>query len=369
VLRPLAAILEDVAVFDLHSFGLDYFFEAQLEPALAQGATVARVAAEHRETYEIWGQAGPSQARLAGRLRNSAPPVGLPAVGDWVVLRAPQTPDVTCVIERVLDRRTLFTRGAAGREAKVQVVAANVDLVFVVTALDRDFNLRRLERYVARIGASGAEPLLLLNKADLCEESAQRQAEVEARFPSLTVCSISALRGRGLEALTALLRPGLTVALVGSSGAGKSTLVNALAGQDLMLTGEAPRGMGNHITTHRQLVLLPGGGLLLDTPGMRELQLLDEEGLEAVFGDIAELAAQCRFPDCQHESEPGCAVNLAVQEGRLDPERLDHFRKLEREAKAYEVRQDEHRRRAADRAFGHRCNQIGSLKRRTRGEP
>ncbi len=354
-------------MFDLSALGFDYFFDAQLQTAGLSRATVARVAAEHRETYEIWGLAGPSQARLAGRLRNLAQPLALPCVGDWVVLRAPQAPDVTCVIEGVLERRTLFTRGSVSRETRSQVVAANVDLVFVVTGLNEDFNPRRLERYVARIWASGAQPVVVLNKADLCPDAGRIQLDMEARFPGLQVKLISALHGLGVEALKSELKPGLTVALVGSSGAGKSTLVNSLLGHQLMATGEAPDGHhGHHVTTHRQLVLLPQGGLLLDTPGMRQLHLVDDEGLEAVFGDIAQLAAQCRFPDCRHESEPGCAVKEALEAGLLEPERLDHYRKLDREAKAYELRQDEHLRRAADRAFGHMCNQVLDLKRRRR---
>jgi ribosome biogenesis GTPase len=360
--------LEDAIVFELTQLGFDRYFEAQLQCNNIEMTRVARVASEHREALEVWTAAGSGLARLAGRLRQEAAPASLPAVGDWVVLREALGPDQTPVIDQVLERRTVFTRGAVGREARQQVVAANVDLVFVVSGLNRDFNPRRLDRYVARVLASGAEPVLLLNKADLCPQAPQTAQEVQRRYPALEVLVLSALQGLGLEPLRQRLRPGLTIALVGSSGAGKSTLVNALLGRSAMATGAcAADGRGHHVTSHRQLVLLPDGGLLLDTPGMKELQLVDEEGLEGVFGDLTALAAACRFPDCRHESEPGCAVQAALALGELDPGRLEHYRKLQREARAFEIRQDARLRHEADRAFGRMCNQITDLKRKGRG--
>jgi ribosome biogenesis GTPase len=242
--------------------------------------------------------------------------------------------------------------------------------VFAVCGLDADFNVRRIERYLARIWAGGAQPAVVLNKADLCDEVAARCAEVEASCPGIQVYVTSALHGDGLPAVRASIRPALTAALVGSSGAGKSTLVNALLGEERMATGEtrARDGRGRHVTTHRQLALLPDGGLLLDTPGMRELQLLDEDGLGAVFEDIAAIAARCRFRDCRHEAEPGCAVRAAVEAGELPAERLEHYLKLQREAQAFERRHDAQQRKQSARLWGQLYREVERLQRWKRGE-
>lgn len=358
---------------ELSSLGFGSFFEQQLlSPDGGSGrGLIARIAAEHRGAYEVWSDVGAGRAHLAGRLRLELEEVGAPGVGDWVVLEDAPAPDRTAVIQRVLARRTVFTRGAAGREARAQVVAANVDLVFAVCGLDTDYSVRRIERYLARIWASGAQPAVILNKADLCEDLAGRVAEVEDRCPGVPIHVTSALRAAGLDGVRACVRDGVTVALVGSSGAGKSTLINALVGEERMRTGEvrAADGRGRHVTTHRQLVLLPGGGLLLDTPGMRELQLLDEDGLGAVFGDVAALAGRCRFRDCRHDTEPGCAVKQAAASGELDPERLEHYRQLEREAQAYELRHDEHRRRLAERVWGQLSDEVAQLRVWKGGKP
>ncbi|MBE0604318.1 MAG: GTPase RsgA, partial [Deltaproteobacteria bacterium] len=275
-------------MFDLPEIGFSPYFEKQLQSDAADGAIPARIAAEHRGAYEVWAAAGTGMAQLAGRLLRDPGGETPPGVGDWVSLKAPPAHGSTSVIERVLDRRTVFTRGAAGREARDQVVAANVDLVFVVCGLDADYNPRRIERYLARIRAGGARPAVILNKADLCGDEAARAAEVGSRCPGVPVHAVSALRSEGVAAIRERIRPGLTAALVGSSGAGKSTLVNALLGEDRMATGgvRASDGRGRHVTTRRQLVLLPGGGMLLDTPGMRELRLIGDEGIGAVFSDI-----------------------------------------------------------------------------------
>jgi ribosome biogenesis GTPase len=220
--------------------------------------------------------------------------------------------------------------------------------------------VRRVERYLARIWASGATPSVILNKADVCEKTAERVAEVERHCGGVSVYVTSALRAEGLAAVRACIHEGMTVALVGSSGAGKSTLVNALSGQQRMPTGEvrASDGRGRHVTTHRQLVFLPGGGVLLDTPGMRELQLVDDEGLDAVFGDVAALSRQCRFRDCRHALEPGCAVRQAVESGDLPADRLEHYRKLESEAEAFERRHDARQRRKAARVWGQLSDEV-----------
>jgi ribosome biogenesis GTPase len=365
-----AAHVENV-VYNLATLGFGPFFEEQL---LAQGGDTqvpARIAAEHRGAYQVWGEAGVGPAQLAGRLRAGDQESGPPGVGDWVVLRDSPRPDRTTVVDRVLQRRTVFTRGAAGRAARPQVIAANVDLVLVVTGLDGDFNPRRVERYLARVWASGAKPLVILNKADLCDDVEGRIAEVETHGAGVPVYVTSALHAAGLEAVRACILPGMTVALVGSSGAGKSTLVNALLGEARMPTGKVrdSDGRGCHVTTHRQLVLLPGGGLLLDTPGMRELQLVDQEGLDVVFGDVAALARGCRFRDCRHQAEPGCAVREAVDAGDLPPDRLEHYLQLEHEAAAYELRHDERRRRQAERVWGQLSDEVAQLRRWKGGKP
>lgn len=356
---------------ELRALGFGPFFEQQLRPEDGAVVIPARVAAEHRGEYEVWSARGAGRARVAGRLRREIEQSSLPGAGDWVLLRDEPGPDRSAVIERVLDRRTLFTRGAAGREVRAQVVAANVDLVFAVCGLDADFNVRRIERTLARIWASGAQPLVVLNKADLCADLRAAITDVETHAIGVPVHAVSALHADGIEALRACIHEGMTVALVGSSGAGKSTLVNALLGEERMHTGavRTSDGRGRHVTTHRQLVLLPGGGLLLDTPGMRELQLLDEEGIDAVFGDIAALAERCRFRDCTHHGEPGCAVEQAVDSGELSVERLEHYQKLEREAHANELRHDEHRRRQAERVWGRLSDEVAQLRKWKGGKP
>ncbi|RFU23176.1 ribosome small subunit-dependent GTPase A [Geodermatophilus marinus] len=267
-----------------------------------------------------------------------------PAVGDWVALR-----DGRAVA--VLPRRTAFTRVLAGRTSGEQVVAANLDLVLVVEALAGEARLRRVERYLTVAWGSGARPLVVLTKADLCDDVAAGVAEVAESAPGVEVLAVSSVTGEGLDAVRARVGAGWTAALVGPSGAGKSSLVNALAGRAVAATREirAADGRGRHTTTARELHLLPGGGLLVDTPGMRELGLVDDAGLEAAYADVEELAAGCRFRDCAHRTEPGCAVAAAIDDGRLDPARYTAWRKLQAEAYRQELRADA-RARAADHA-------------------
>jgi ribosome biogenesis GTPase / thiamine phosphate phosphatase len=354
---------------ELERFGFAPFFDAQLEPR--ERALVARVTAEHRGAWEVQGANLATTAQLAGRLRRDEAEFAFPGVGDWVVLRQEPKPDEPAIIERVLSRRTLFTRGAAGRETRAQVIAANVDLVFVVCGLDADFNVRRIERYLARIWASGAQPAIILNKSDVCEDVAAHVAEVERHAAGVPLFVTSALLGEGLAEVRARIEAGTTVAFVGSSGAGKSTLVNALLHEAKMTTGpvRASDDRGQHVTTHRQLLALAAGGLLLDTPGMRELQLVDSQGLDVVFEEVATLATRCRFRDCRHDAEPGCAVRAAVESGELDPDRLEHYRALEREAEAFELRHDVRRRRQAERVWGALSDEVARLRKLKGGKP
>ena len=302
----------------LEELGWGPHFEALFVPHRERGLVPARVATQHRGGFELLGEDGARAGIAAGGLD------GLPAVGDWVAV-APLPDEAKSVIEVVLPRRTAFTRSDPWSGAE-EVVAANVDTVLVVTAVGRDFSPRRLERYLAAAHESGAEPVVLVNKADL-EPDTPAVEEARAAAPGVPVLLVSAKSGAGLEQLGPYLRHGRTVALLGSSGVGKSTLANRLAGTDLA-TGEVREDEGGrHTTTRRQLVRLPDGGLLLDTPGLRELQLSGAD-LDEAFPEIAALASSCRFRDCSHTHEPGCAVVAAVEAGELPRERYESYVKL-----------------------------------------
>ena len=322
---------------------------SRFAPFAAEGLVPARVVAGHRHFLRVLSAAGESLAEPSGSLKHEASGrEELPAVGDWVALRQREGQDRD-VIQAVLPRRTAFVRRAAGVRAVAQVLAANVDTVFLVMGLDGDFNPRRLERALVLAWESGASPVVLLNKADVATDVAARRAEIEQVAPGVPVCVVSAKHGQGLEAIVPWLVPGRTVALLGSSGVGKSTLVNRLLGYDKQRTNEVRPDdqRGRHTTSHRELIELPGGALLIDTPGLRELQLWsDGSGLEAAFEEIAELATACRFTDCGHGSEPGCAVRAAVEERRLEPARLASYLKLQAELRALEIREDPLKRRA-----------------------
>jgi ribosome biogenesis GTPase len=315
-----------------------------------------RVAASYTRPYRLYSEGGELPAEISGRLRHLAStPSDLPVTGDWVAFRPGdgRSGGVT-VIEGVLPRRTRISRKVAGGRTEEQVVAANVDTVVVVMGLDGDFNPRRLERYVVQVWASGAAPLVILNKADACPDPALRRCEVEAVAAGAPVVTLSALSGQGLDRLEPHLQPGRTLLLVGSSGVGKSTLVNRLVGADVSRTRPVRPGddRGRHTTTHRELIRLPGGALILDTPGLREIQLWSEdEDLSDAFSDVAECAAGCRFRDCRHQDEPRCAVREAVDDGRLSAERLAGYRKLQSELRHLHLRQDQWARLAEKRRW------------------
>jgi len=314
-------------------------------PHTAAGLQPARVALELNHIYRLWTAEGEVLAEAAGRLRHEA--LGrheLPAVGDWVAYR-PDPHHARARIEAVLPRSSAFTRKVAGSETKQQVVAANIDTVFLVTALDRDFNPRRVERYLLLAAQSGARAVIILNKTDIAGphvgDAVATMQEIAGGVP---VHAISAKTRAGLDALAPYLDSGQTVALLGSSGVGKSSLINALAGEDVLRTQTVRESdsRGRHTSTHRQMVRLPGGALLIDTPGMRELQLWDVgESLNQAFDDIDALAADCRFRDCRHKTEPGCAVKAAVASGVLPADRHESFLKLQGEREAFEARHDE----------------------------
>jgi ribosome biogenesis GTPase / thiamine phosphate phosphatase len=321
----------------LQDLGWDAFFAEGFKPHEQDNLLPARVSARHHGPCELLSERGRLGGLMSGRLTDEE----LPAVGDWVAVRLVEG-ERKAVIEAVLPRRSAFTRKEAWRRTVVQVVAANIDTVFVVTAFGGDLNPRRLERYLTAAWDSGATPVIVVNKSDVAEDAQAELLEVEPIAVGIAVCAVSAVTGDGLAQLDPYLSPGSTVALLGSSGVGKSTLVNRLAGQELLATAETSAdGRGRHTTSHRELIPLPGGALLLDTPGMRELQLwADEEVLETTFGEISEIAAGCRFADCSHEHEPGCAIRAALADGSLSSERFASYRKLQRELRALEIRKD-----------------------------
>ncbi|MEM1246698.1 MAG: ribosome small subunit-dependent GTPase A [Acidobacteriota bacterium] len=327
----------------------------------------ARVLFAARGHYRVLTREGEARGEAVSLLSQGGR--ASPAVGDWVLVERLEADHVR--LRALFDRASLLSRRAAGRETKEQLVAANVDTVFVVMGLDGDYNLRRLERFVVMVQESGAQPVVVLTKLDLCRESAERRADAMGVAPGVPVVCVHALADEGLGPLRFYLQSGDTVALIGSSGAGKSTLINALAGEEVMKTGSVRDGddRGRHTTTHRELLRLPGGGLIVDNPGVREVQLwIGEETVEEAFFDLSEVEGECRFRNCRHQNEPGCAVLAAVERGDLDPARLANFHALQREQRFERLKQDEAARRQRERQFGQIIREV-SRERKRRGKP
>jgi ribosome biogenesis GTPase len=318
----------------IHRWGWNGYFEAAWSDAERENAVPARVVAESRGVWRVASDFGECPAEAAGKLRLAAEEgADWPAVGDWVAADLRDRGSAALILE-VLPRRSQFARKVAGKKIAEQVIAANVDTALLVSALDGDFNPRRVERYLTQCWESGAKPLIVLNKADTCNEAQERSREMENVAMGVPVYVISAKTGQGFEELKNHFAPGQTLVLLGSSGVGKSTIVNRLLGRTIQEVREVRESdsRGRHTTTARQIFILPAGALLVDTPGLRELQLWDaEEGLAEAFGDIDALAPQCRFTDCSHRTEPGCAVQAAVNNGSLDLARLENWWKLQRE--------------------------------------
>jgi ribosome biogenesis GTPase len=316
--------------------GWDSYFEEKFKPYEPDGYVSARVIADFGAEYLVQDADGPTRATAGRHLRNDG--LLLPAVGDWVALLRR---DPVASIHGVVERRTVFSRKVSSRESREQVLAANVDVAFVVAAAT-DVNARRIERYLTIAWQSGAVPVVLMTKADVVDSSDDLRAELEAVSMGTPVLVTSSVTGEGMDEIVRRLQPALTGVLLGPSGAGKSTLINRIVGTDVMRTRLIHRsGEGRHMTSHRQLVQLPGGGMIIDTPGLREAQLWEgEDGLGNLFEDIEELALRCRFTDCAHNTEPGCAIKAALEDGSLDAARFESYRKLQRELRAIAAKSD-----------------------------
>ncbi|MCM3218520.1 ribosome small subunit-dependent GTPase A [Bacillus cereus] len=324
----------------LESFGWDSFFEEQVTE---KNYEVGRILLEHKHIYRIICNDGEYMAELSGKFRHEAVTKGdYPAVGDWVYIKKIED-EKKAIIHRIFQRRSSFSRQEAGTRTEEQIIAANVDYLFLVNALNHDFNVRRMERYLLLAYESGAMPVIVLTKSSICNDIEQKIVETEAIAIGVPIFVVDSLEHTGIDSLKQFVSSGKTIALVGSSGVGKSTLLNALIGIEVAKTGDIREedSRGRHTTTHRELFQLPSGALVIDTPGMRELQLWEgSEAIQTTFSDIEELATTCRFRDCKHENEPGCAVYSAIENGLITIDRLKSYKKLQREL-AYFIRKQD----------------------------
>lgn len=332
---------------NLKDLGWNSFFEAYFESYQKDSVIPARVIRVEKQHYYLQGEKREILAELAGKFHHQAKSkADFPVVGDWVVVT--QRPgENNGIIHGLLPRKTHFSRKVAGLKSELQVLVANIDYIFIVIGLDRDFNLQRIERYLALAWDSGAEPIIILNKIDLCTDLDEKIMAVESIAFGVPIHPVSAQKNEGLESLRSYSQPGKAIALLGSSGVGKSSLINRLLGTKRQLVGEIREndGRGRHTTSRRELFFMADGGMIIDNPGLRELQILtQEDGLHDAFEDIEELAIHCRFRNCRHENEPDCAIKAALEAGTLDQRRYENFLKLQKEQKYLETREDAHTR-------------------------
>jgi len=317
---------------DLKQYGLNERFEQ--EATMYENLYIARVIEQHRDLYKTLSEHGEINASVSGKFAYSAiEQTDFPTVGDWVMIDRTNSSSGNAIIHNVLRRKSALARQSAGRTSDGQMIAANIDTIFVCMSLNADFNLRRMERYLTIAWDSMATPVIVLTKSDLCDDLEHKLSEVTDISAGVDVIVCSSVSKDGFDAISAYIEHGKTIAFIGSSGVGKSTLINQLIGYDLMATKTIREDddKGKHTTTHRQLLLLPDGGVVIDTPGMRELQIHSGD-VSKTFGDIEEIAAMCRFRDCSHESESGCAIKEAIENGALSEKRFDSYKKLQREA-------------------------------------
>ena len=336
----------------LEELGYNQQLENYRKENKLEGFVPGRVISEHRERYIVRTEDGDREAEITGNMRFTASGrEDFPAVGDWVALM--NFEGGNAIIHHIFPRSSTIKRQAVGQSGEVQLIATNIDYAFLVQAVDRDFNINRLERYLAISHSSGVSPVILLTKTDLIEPGKLDgiRSEIRKRIPGTPVIAVSNETGEGYDELKALIGKGQTCCMLGSSGVGKSTLANHLSGRSHMKTGHISdsTGKGRHVTSHRELVLLEGGGILIDNPGMREVGLADAgDGLENTFDQISILAQDCRFKDCTHTSETGCAVTAAVEDGEIDPKAYENFLKLHREQAHYESTVAEKRQKEKD---------------------
>ena len=328
----------------LQELGWNDFFQDHFLKLGNQDLMPARVAREHKSTYLLFTEKGELTATVSGRFRYKATDYGnFPAVGDWVAVKA-RHEEGKAIIHSVLPRKSKFSRKVAGFKTEEQVLASNIDTVFLISGLDDNFNLRRIERYMTIAWDSGAAPAIILNKSDLCIDLDSKVEMVESNFLQVPVLTMSAVMNEGVAQLRDFMNSGKTSVFLGSSGVGKSTIINSLLGHDQIKTGEVRESdsKGRHTTTHREMIFVPAGGIVIDTPGLRELQLWSvEDGIENIFSDIEVLTMACRFNDCSHTNEPGCAIKEAIEGGRLDIKRLNSYLRIQEEKGKIALRKDD----------------------------
>lgn len=356
--------------YNLKELGWNSTFNKFIKEKNLSDIILGRISNQSGKHYKVITQDGEKSAILSNSyLREINNKSDIPAVGDWVGLKINKEINI-CHIQLLLPRKNKLSRKVAGKKSEEQIIASNIDIVFIFTSVDQDFNIRRLERYLSMIYEINAKPIIILNKIDECKDLDKYIEETKKVIQNVPIISISAKTGENIERVTKYIKSGITVVLIGSSGVGKSTLINQLLGYSRQAVGDirSSDGKGRHITSSRELIMIPEGGIIIDNPGIRELQLWSSgEGISKTFQDIEELSKLCKFRDCLHDLEPGCAVKKAVEEGKLSIKRLNSYKKLMREYKYSQLRRNIYEHRKKDKEFGKMCRQVLNI-RKLRGK-